>query len=248
MILLLYCAAARKPLFGTREDIKQALIGGAFQTASVLCVFSALLYLSGPIVIIIMFSHTLMLLFFMAWRGEVKLDAATVTATVAALAGLSLVIDLWHPQPSGSWIGIGLSFLGALATVSRMYVYGHQTKTRNPAVVGAENFLVAALFSSFIALAVSLHLPVSSRGFIWLGVSSASMAFGTFCMFYGIAMLGAFRYSLFCKIEPIFTSLFSVWFLGEVLKPQQYMGIAVVVGSLALFQIYEQKRMKSVIV
>jgi drug/metabolite transporter (DMT)-like permease len=246
LIMLLYCAAARKPLFPTREDFKQAFIGGTFQALSAFCIFSALLYLPGPIVIIILFSYALMLLLFTAWRGEIKLDAVTVGTTVAALGGLSFVIDLWHSQPAGNWIGIGLAFLAALAAMSRMYVYGRQMKTRNPAAVGAENFLVAAPLTTLILLFEPVHWPVSSAGYTWLGVASASLALGTFCMFYGIGLLGAFRYSLFGKLEPVFTSLFSVWFLGEILKPQQYLGIGIVIGSLVLYQIHQQKRMKPI--
>jgi drug/metabolite transporter (DMT)-like permease len=242
LTLLLYCLLRRRPLFRTREDIKQGFIGGAFQALSALFVFSALLYLPGPIVIIILFSHTLMLLLFMAWRREIKLDIATLATTLAALIGLSLVIDLWHSQAQGNWIGIGLAFLAALAAVSRMYVYGHQTKLRPPTTVGAENFLVAAVLVTPAAFLMPWHLPQSTAGYSWLAIASLSLAGGTFLMFYGISLLGSFRYSLFCKMEPVFTSLFSVWFLGEVLKTQQYLGIAVVVGSLALYQIYQQKR------
>ena len=243
--LLAYSAATRQKLFPSYEDAKQAAIGGACQAITVLCIFTALVHLSAPVVIIIVFSHTLMLLFFMAWRKEIKLDALTLVTTSAALAGLSLVIDLWHQQTAASWYGIGLSFVAALATVSRLYVYGLQTKERNPAAVGAENFLFAAPLASLILLVSPAHFPALPVGYLWLGVASASLALGTFFLFYGISFLGSFRYSLFSKLEPIFTSLFSVLFLGEVLKFQQYMGIVVVVCSLALYQIFGQRRIKT---
>jgi len=244
LVLALFCCVTRKALYQSREDTKQAFIGGAFQTLSIFCTFSALYYLPAPLVIIIIYSHALMLLFFMAWRREIKLDVTTVLTTISALGGLSFVLDLWHPQSSANWLGIGLSFMAALATVSRVYVYGHQTKTRNPAVVGAENFLVAAPLASLIVLVSPLQMPASTVGYMWLGLASVVLALGSFCIFYGISLIGAFRNSLFMKIEPVFTCLFSVWFLNEVLKPQQYLGIAVVVGSLVIYQISEQRRVK----
>jgi len=240
----LYCLLKRKALYQSRQDFKQAFIGGSFQIFSTLTLLLSLLYVPAPVAIVIAFSHTLMLLFFLAWRKEVRLDKITVATTVMALIGLSCVIDLWHPQPGGSWIGIALAFLSAVANASRMYVYGHQTQARNPAIVGAETFLLAAPMASLILFVAPLHLPSSSTGFAWLGVASCSFAFGTFFFFYGISLLGSFRYSLFSKVEPIFTSLFSVWFLGEVLKLQQYMGIFIVIASLVLYQISEQWRMK----
>jgi probable blue pigment (indigoidine) exporter len=242
--MALFCIFTRKALFQSQQDIKQSFIGGVFQALSIICILSAVLYLPAPVVIIIIFSHTLMLLFFMAWRSEVKLDAITVSTTVIALGGLSFVIDLWHKQSTSSWVGIALSFIAAFAIVGRMYVYGHQTKERHPIVVGAENFLVAAPLASLMLLFAPVHLPETNMGYVWVGVASLSLALGSFCMFYGISLIGSFRYSLFGKLEPVFTSLFSIWFLGEFLKPVQYVGIAIVVGSLTLYQISEQKRMK----
>jgi drug/metabolite transporter (DMT)-like permease len=89
-----------------------------------------------------------------------------------------------------------------------------------------------------------MQLPVTPMGFTWLAVASGSLSLATFAMFYGVSLLGAFRYSLFAKMEPVFTSLFSVWFLGEILKPQQYIGIGIVIGSLVLYQTYEHRRAK----
>ncbi len=245
MAMGLYCLITRKALYQSRENFKQAFIGGSFQIFSTLALLCALLYLPAPIAIVIAFSHTLMLLFFLAWRKEVRLDALTLATTCIALIGLSFVIDLWHTQPKGSWIGIGLAFLSAMSNASRMYVYGHQTQARNPAIVGAETFLLAAPLASLILFVAPLHLPASSVGYVWLSVASGSYALGTFFFFYGISLLGSFRYSLFSKVEPIFTSLFSVWFLGETLKSQQYVGIFIVIGGLALYQMSEQWRKKN---
>ena len=244
VFLAIFCRVTSRSLYQCRDDFKQALIGGACQVLSALSIFMALLYLPAPVVITIVYSYALMLLFFMALRREITLDVVTVLTAVTALGGLSLVIDFWHYQSSANWRGIGLSLLSALATVSRMYVYGKQTQSRNPAVVGAESFLIAAPLATLILFVSPMHLPEVAVGYLWLCVASASLAIGSFCMFFGISLLGSFRYSLFAKMEPVFTCLFSVWFLNEVLKPQQYMGIVVVVGSLVLYQMSEHRRVK----
>jgi drug/metabolite transporter (DMT)-like permease len=61
-------------------------------------------------------------------------------------------------------------------------------------------------------------------------------------MFYGIAALGAFQYSLMAKLEPIFTALFSVIVLNQVLGFYQYLGIVLVVGSLSAYQLLQKKQ------
>jgi drug/metabolite transporter (DMT)-like permease len=237
-----FCAATRTPLFPTRSIAKQAVVGGFFQCISIFGIVGALAYIPGPLVIIIVFSHTLMLLFFMAWRGEIKLDIVNIATTVIALIGLSMVLDIWHTQAHAKLIGMALAFMSALATVSRLYVYEHQTKDRNPIAVGAENFLVAAVLSFGIMFFQPPHAPTSLVGYLYTAAGCVSLTGGTFCMFYGISLLGSFQWSLFSKIEPVFTAIFSVLILKEVLAVYQYAGIAIVIGSLLAYQIIRQRQ------
>jgi hypothetical protein len=136
----LYCIFKGSPLFRNHKETRQSIIGGIFQAISLFSILIALVYVPGPLVIIIVFTHTLMLLFYMAWRGEIKLDRTSLITAITALLGLTLVLDIWHPQTNTHWIGMGLAFMAALATVSRLYVYGHETKLRNPIAVGADNY------------------------------------------------------------------------------------------------------------
>lgn len=244
VFLSTYCLATKKPLFQSAEDAQKAFVGGFFQAVSVLGIFAGLVFLPGPLVLIIVFTHTLMLLLYMAWRGEIELDAFTVWTAVMALVGLSLVLDIWHVQPTSSLIGMAASFIAAVATVSRLYVYGHQTKTRSPAVVGAESFLVASLFTLVAALFQAPAMPASGVGQLFSVIACLSLSIGTFGMFYGISLLGSFQWSLFSKLEPIFTAIFSTLILHEVLAPYQYFGMIVVIISLVLYQIRTHRTSK----
>lgn len=232
-----YCVFTKKPMFQTREDIKQAIIGGLCQAFSGCATMAALSFTPAPIVIMVIFTHTLMLLFFMVWKGEVKADFITLATTLAALIGLGFVLDVWHKQPLTNIGGIILAFLAALATVGRMYVYGHQTRERNPAVVGSENLLMAAIFTLPVLAVQTPHAPSSIAGFGWTFLACGASALAAFLMFYGISFMGSFRWSLFSKVEPIFTALFSVLLIHEILKPHQYFGMIIVAGSLIAYQI-----------
>ena len=70
LALYLFCVLFHKPIFKTKKDIKITIIGGFLQALGIFGVFSALTYLPGAVVIIIVFTHTLMLLFL--WHGGVK--------------------------------------------------------------------------------------------------------------------------------------------------------------------------------
>jgi drug/metabolite transporter (DMT)-like permease len=243
LTLTLYCVFKKKRLFRTREDTRQGIIGGLFQAFSISAFSAALLFMSGPLVITVLFTHTLMLLFFLMWKGEIKFSVLTLATTASALGGLSLVLDVWHKQSNASLWGIGIALLAAVATVFRLYVYGRQTRERNPAVVGAENFLTAAGFTLLLFFFQAPHAPLSLQGWGWALSAAAAASLATFAMFYGISLIGSFQWSLFAKLEPLFTSLFSVWFIHEVLKPYQYAGIAIVVSSLVLYQVANRSRL-----
>lgn len=242
-----FCLLKRLPLFQSREDTKQAIIGGFFQAVCVIGLYAALVFLPGPLVIIILFSHTLMLLFYMAWRREIKLDRITVGTTLIALGGLSMVLNLWHTQTQGNIWGILLAFVGALATVSRLYVYGHETKTRHPIVVGAENFLLAAFFMMVVLFYDLPQAPTNVVGVAYAASGSLALTIGTMGMFYGISFLGSFQWSLFLKLEPVFTALFAALFLKEYLKSGQYIGILIVVSSLVFYQIVDHRRRRAIL-
>lgn len=243
--LLVTCVAQRRPVFRTRQDTRNAMVGGFFQAISSGAALAAVIFLPGPLAVVIMFSHTLMLLLYLIWRGEIKPEAVTLLTTASALIGLCLVLDLAHKQSSAGLMGMGLAFLSAVAIASRLYVYGHQMKTRHPAIVGAENFIVTVFLTPLILLYQLPHAPNTPAGWGWMALGSASLALGTLGQFYAIGLLGSFRYSLFLKLEPLFATLFAALLIGEVLKPSQNLGIVLVIGSLALFQIIDHRRRKA---
>ena len=79
-------------------------------------------------------------------------------------------------------------------------------------------------------------------GYVWLALAAVSITLGSFGMFYAVSLIGSFRYSLFMKLEPVFTALFSIALVNEVLKPQQYIGMGIVISSLVIYQLSEQRR------
>lgn len=165
----------------------------------------------------------------------------TILTTLIVFCGLTVVLDVWSVQPSTNWIGYGLASLAAVATTSRMYVYGHQMKTRNPAVVGAESFLVA---SRIVLLVAFWRLPVapdSLAGWGWTLLCSLSLGFEALACSTALP-LGAFKWSLFAKIEPLFTTLFPSSSSVNYFKPSQYVGIVAVVGGLFVYQLLSQRK------
>ena len=242
MGLTIHCLIRRKPMFETREDIRQGFIGGFFQAISSGFTMLALDYLQGSLVVIILYTHTLMLLFFMVWKRDIKFSFLTMTIVATALTGLSLVLDIWHQQTGTNMLGMGFAFIAAAAIVPRLYVYGTQTMERDPAVVGAENFLIAAILTLPVLFIQIPAAPQTLAGNAWMFIGATTLATGTFYTFYGIAALGSFSWSLLQKLQPVFTALISALLISEILKPHQYVGMLLVLTSLVFYQFIMHRR------
>ena len=236
-----HCLLHRKPMFQTRDDIRQGLIGGFFQAISSGFTMLALHYLQGSLVVIILYTHTLMLMFYIIWRGEMAFNRNVLILTLVALIGLTLVLDVWNVTSATNLWGVLFSFIGAAAIVPRLYVYGTQTRDRDPAVVGAENFLIAAILTLPIIFIEMPVLPLQWAGYAWLLLGAVTLAAGTFYTFYGISIMGSFSWSLLQKLQPVYTALFSAFLIGEVLKWHQYFGMVLVMGCLTVYHFMKNR-------
>jgi len=236
-----FCLVRGIPLLPAARDLRWIISGGLFQALSICGIIFSLMFIPGPVTITIIFTYTLMLLFFMAYMGEAKLTLLAVTTAAVSLVGITLVVDLWSSSADVSLIGVLLAFAAAVATTSRMYIFGKQVAVFNPAQVGAWIFSAAALFQLLLLLWDAAVPPASGAGWGFLTLCAVSLSAGTLLMFYGIAKLGAFSYSLVTKLEPIFTAIFSVVLLHEVLQPAQYLGIALVLSGIVAYQVFSTR-------
>lgn len=241
LLLAIFAALRGHSLLPTGTQARAYISGGFFQAVSIGGILASLQYIPGPVTIVILFTHTLLLLFYLAIVGERKLTPASLISASLALLGISLVVDIWSTSTTSlSGVGISLAALASVATASRLYVFGRQVVDTNPALVGARIFTVTFLFTLMLLFIEVPAAPDSTTGLLFFLLGSASLVLGTFGMFYGIWLLGSFKFSLFVKFEPIFTALFSFLLLGEALRPIQYIGIGVVVVSLVGYQLYEK--------
>jgi len=242
LTLLAFCIFQGHKVFPKKSEIMTYVRGGFLQAISVFGILGSLAFIPGPISIIIMFTHTLLLLLFLAFTGEQKLNKFSVLSTLSALLGVSFVVNAWEGSSTLDIRGIALATMAAVATASRLYVFGKQVQNTNPAIVGARIFLITFLFSVLLLFIETPIPPSSLQGLSWFGLACASLTLGAFGMFYGISLLGSFRFALLLKLEPVFTAVSSFLILKEMLLPIQYIGMGLVIVSLLSYQVGEGKR------
>jgi drug/metabolite transporter (DMT)-like permease len=127
-------------------EMRDSMWGGACQAATIFGVIFSLRYIPGPVMITIIFTHTLMLLAILHVRGEGAMSTYALVSSIAALLGIMLVVDLFGNAGELKWFGIALAFLGAVTSAFRLYAYGNQVRDTAPELVGARAFLIALIF------------------------------------------------------------------------------------------------------
>jgi drug/metabolite transporter (DMT)-like permease len=234
--MALFCFATQRRLFAKKNDIKIAMQNGFFQTASIVGILGGMAFLPGPVVITIMFSYTLMLYLFLIFKKEEKLDVVILLTVIAAFIGLCLVVGAEDKFINLPLTGLGLAGLAALATATRMYRYGQLLKHSDPAVVGAETFIFVLIFCCALIVYEIPIWPTSLQGWLWAVLAAFSLSLGNFGMFYGIQLIGSFKFAFFIKLEPVFGAIFAFLLIGEILNPSQYVGVGIIVASLFIYQ------------
>ena len=233
----------KKKIFQDFHEYKTSLYAGIFQALSIIGILGGAFFMPGAVVIIIMFSYSLMLLFFSAWRKEMKLNIANITSTLTALLGLGMVLNIGSDGFSYPLIGIALAFMAAVATFARTYIFGQQSKkARHPLVTGTETFAVASFLLLLLLFWELPEIPQSSFGGLMTATAALSLTLGSFGMFYGISYLGSYKFSMIMKLEPIFTTLFGIVLIGDVLAIPQYAGIVLVLASLISLQLFDRQK------
>lgn len=240
--LVLFCRWKGLSLALPSEKVRSIVSAGFFQALSVIGIISSLQFIPGPVTITIIFSSTSLLLVYLWIIGERKPNLISGLTTVTALIGVALTVGFFSTMKSTNLFGVALASVAALATTSRIYLYGKEIKDYHPAILGAQVFSIAFAVTVLFALYEVPKFPTDVFGWYGILASALSLVLGTFGMFYGIQSLGSFRFSLFLKLEPAFTSLFSILILHQFLLPLQYLGMCVVLISLLTFSLYGEKK------
>jgi drug/metabolite transporter (DMT)-like permease len=238
----LFCKITNRPLFETKSHTKIAISNGLFQTISTAGIVLSLAYLSAPVATIILFTYPLILYFLLVFKKQESLNFMTVASVLFTIIGLGLVVNIHTDIPSFTLMGILFAFIAAIATTSRIYVFGNILKSCDAPTIGAESYLFTLICCGILLFYETPIAPETLNGWLWAFLSGLASTIAGFAMFYSIQMIGSFRFSFISKLEPIFAALIAALLIGEVLSVIQYIGIGIVIASLIFYQTQQTKR------
>lgn len=154
------------------------------------------------------------------------------------LLGLSLTVFEFGQPLQVELAGFIITLLNGLAVGLYTILSARYFKQIKDSSSGTAWVQVGGLLGSLSLMAATgIRIPQTSIG--WLMLLSLGV-FGTLlpivALNIGLPMVGAARGSVTMTLQPVLTVIFSTIFLGDILKPQQWLGGFLVVVAVILMQ------------
>ncbi len=249
MCLLMYTFVARRRLPRNLELWKRASLLGVFGTAiPMTCVVASLQYQSsgvsslllstGP-ALTVMLAHFILPDELLNRRKIIGVSLALGGALLLALSGEDGLPDVSQAMPTGYLlVSIGMVFSAVMVIYARKYLRGYDTYD----VGSIRIFSTALVVMPLSLLTVGFDMSaVNEAGYFGLAYAAVVGTFlGLILSFYNIKRFGATPAVMATYIIPIVAGVGGVLFLGEEITMTMLLGMAVIVGGIALLQEYRK--------
>jgi len=220
---------------------RRSAISGLAQVLTALGFLGAVAFIDVSLAALIFYFHPFLVAAVGHFRGDMAMSPIRIACIAAAIAGLALVFGVTFTTLNT--VGIGLSLIGMIAITVLIFVVGDVAKAVGP--ISANFYMM--LWSSFYLLLVvivgpaagwvdEMSLPTSSSGWIAVVGAGVTSTMGYVLFFMGARIIGTTRAVILTVTEPIFAILLAILLVHEWLTPLQWLGVAVVIGSLLKFE------------
>lgn len=207
-------------------------LGGLGVGMVALLYFTALEHIGASLATALFYTYPIMVALVGAARGE-ALGRMGYAGLFLAAAGTWLML--------GTGVG-GFTWQGALLILSAAALYSAYTFVGDrwargvaPTVVSAHVTAGASVVYLSMALATGQAVPQTQAFVAGAGLALCSTILALITFFAGLPLVGATRSAVISTLEPAFTALLAVLFLGEKVGALQSVGIGlVVVGAIAV--------------
>lgn len=167
-----------------------------------------------------------------AWAmGQEKLTGRLITALVLAFIGLAFALDV---------IGLSLDLIGIAMATAAALLFATMLVLMNRLIRGQDSRPVsfymlcsgALVYIVMDLIAGEFHLPEGSTGWTVFLSTGVFYSFAIIGMFVAVSKIGAVKAGLLMNFEPLASLIIGVVFLGQILTPWQFFGVALVLVAI----------------
>ena len=219
-------------------SIRSSLLMGVLFAIAALAAFVALQRLPGSTYIVLFFTYPAMVVLLSFIMGE-KTGLRALLAMAMALIGVALTVPDFATADAGDLIGIGLALFNALIVaiyylLARRALAGVEDVSRASATIMFGTLLILLLMVPLRGL----QLPQNTETVFGLvAVASLGTVLPVFAINLAIQRIGPARASLASTVEPVMAMIVAMVLLGEVIVGLQWLGAALIVGSVIILQL-----------
>ncbi len=203
-----------------------------------ICYLSSLTYVPVAMAVTVFYTFPLILLLAAPFTGGGRITGWRMVAFAIAFTGIVIAVG---PSLEGlDWRGLVLAFIAAFASAA-MFLLASTLKQDRIILLF---WIQVAACCVLVPAAVLTGLPsLETINGVWLAValSAAGFYIGFICQFTAAPHLKPATIGLLFLIEPVVAIISAAVFLGEMLKPLQYAGVALVIAGLAI-DIWKQQQ------
>ena len=220
---------------------RRSAVAGLAQVLVALGLLGAVAFIDVSLAALIFYFHPFLIAAVGRFRGDMAMSPVRLFCIVAAISGLSLVLSVSFETLDAT--GIALSVVGMVAVTVLIFAVSDVSKAVGP--VPANFYMTLWSVGYLLAVVIvgplsgwvdGMSLPETSKGWTAIIGAGVTTTVGYVLFFVGAAVIGVTRAAIWTITEPLFAILLAIALLQESLSLVQWLGVAIVIGSLLKFE------------
>jgi drug/metabolite transporter (DMT)-like permease len=224
-----------------QHAFRRSAISGFAQVLTALGFLGAVAFIDVSLAALIFYFHPFLIAAVGHFRGDMAMSPGRMLSIAGAIAGLALVFGVTFATLNV--VGVALSLLGMVAITVLIFAVAGLSKAVGPipanfymTLWSTLYLLVIVIFGPLSGLLNEMSMPTTSRGWIAIVGAGVTTTIGYILFFVGAGMIGVTRAAIWTVTEPLFAIFLAILLVQEWLTPLQWLGVAVVIGSLFKFE------------